>query len=90
MLCIIGVRDGRQGGEKCYTILEGGIWRFDCCICDGDRAQRTVWRVRGIMGVRERQRYERRVVLDLSCLICTEKPRGESWVTIVNVTKEEE
>jgi hypothetical protein len=42
------------------------------------------------MGRREGQRDERRVVLDLSCLICTEKPRGESWVTIMNVTKGEE
>jgi hypothetical protein len=25
MLCIIGVRDGRQGGKKRYTILEGGF-----------------------------------------------------------------
>jgi len=35
-------------------------------------------------------RDERREALDLSCLICTEKPRGKSWFTIEMVTRGEE
>jgi len=36
------------------------------------------------------ERDERREALDLSCLICTEKPRGKSWFTIEMVTRGEE